>query len=129
MVKATGLVGFRYCDNTINFTVADPEIELDGDDNSRLIFRVNGTDGTAFPDQRAVMVKLLPGQAESRLVVNNGNGTTTVSYVKIPGFVPAEGTGIFADFYPAFSPSFEGQVPRPDRFGSLTISYTFQNNG
>ena len=129
VVKATGLVGFRYCDNTINFTVADPEIELDGDDNSRLIFRVNGTDGTAFPDQRAVMVKLLPGQAESRLVVNNGNGTTTVSYVKIPGFVPAEGTGIFADFYPAFSPSFEGQVPRPDRFGSLTISYTFQNNG
>lgn len=94
MVKATGLVGFRYCDNTINFTVADPEIELDGDDNSRLIFRVNGTDGTAFPDQRAVMVKLLPGQAESRLVVNNGNGTTTVSYVKIPGlFLPTGGPG------------------------------------
>ncbi|MDQ2623494.1 MAG: HtaA domain-containing protein, partial [Actinomycetota bacterium] len=127
LVKGTGTVGFRYCMNTINFTVTDPEIELDGDDNSRMIFRVDGTDGTAFPNSRAVMIKLIPGQAESRTTQNNGDGTTTVKYERIPGYIPAEGTGIFAGFYPAFSPEFDGTNPRPDRFGSLSLTYTYPN--
>ncbi|MCB0863047.1 MAG: HtaA domain-containing protein [Solirubrobacterales bacterium] len=129
LIKGSGLVGFRYCQNTINFTAANPEVEIDGDDNSRLIFEVNGTDGTPFPDQRAVMVKLIPSRAQSDSVVDNGNGTSTRKYVKIPGYVPAEGTGIFAGFYPAFSPDFDGQPQdeRPDRFGYFTISYTFPN--
>lgn len=138
LIKGTGLVGFRYCRNTINFTVADPEIELDGDENSRLIFHVNGTDGTAFPDQRAVMVKLVPGNAQSRTVQDNGDGTKTVTYVKIPGYIPAEATGIFAGFYSAFDTAFVtqpqpacGGVPcteenRPDRFGSFSITYTYR---
>ena len=125
LIRSSGTVGFRYCTNTINFTVSDPEIELEGDTASRLIFKVNGTDGTAFPDQRAVMVKLMPGLAESHNVIDNGNGTRTVSYVKIPGFVPPEGTGIFAGFYPGYSPEFEGQDPRPDRFGFFTLTYTY----
>lgn len=129
LVKGNGTVGFRYCQNTVNFTASDPEIELDGDENSRLIFRVNGTDGTPFPDQRAVMVKLIPGRAESRSEVDNGDGTTTVTYTKIPGFVPAEGTGIFANFYDPFNPDFEGQDPRPDRFGFLTVTYTYSTDG
>lgn len=123
LIKGKGTVGFRYCQNTINFTVSDPEIEIDGDDNSRMIFRVNGTDGTAFPNQRAVMVKLLPGEIEPD--VTTVDGTTTVSYQKIPGFVPAEGTGLFAGLYPPYDPSFEGQNPRPDRFGFLTVTYSY----
>lgn len=124
LIKGSGLVGFRYCDNTINFTASDPEIEIDGDANSRIIFHVNGTDGTAYPDQRAVMVKLIPSLAESRTVTDNA-GTTTVSFVKIPGFVPAEGTGIFADIYPAFSPEYDGLDPRPDRFGFISLTYSY----
>lgn len=127
LIKGKGTVGFRYCQNTINFTVSDPEIEIDGDDNSRIIFRVNGTDGTPFPDQRAVMVKLLPSLAESPEVTVDGS-TTTVSYTKIPGFVPAEGTGLFADIYPPFDPGFEGQDPRPDRFGFVSVTYTYPSD-
>lgn|GEM_PF-922224 len=138
LVKGSGLVGFRYCQNTINFTVSDPEIELDGDENSRLIFHVNGTDGTAFPDQRAVMVKLIPGNAQSRQVVDNGNGTKTVTFVKIPGYIPSEATGIFAGFYSAFDTAYVtqpqpacGGVPcteetRPDRFGFFSVTYNYR---
>lgn len=125
LLRGSGTVGFRYCDHTINFTVSDPEIEIDGDENSRLIFRVNGTDGTEYPDQRAVMVKLIPSQAESRNVTDLGGGISQVSYEKIPGFIPAESTGIFADFYPSYDPELEGINPRPDRFGHLSITYTF----
>ncbi len=126
LLRGKGTVGFRYCQNTINFTVTDPEIEIDGDDASRMIFHVNGTDGTAFPDQRAVTVKLLPSLAESRNSVDNEDGTRTVTYTRIPGFVPAEGTGLFAGLYPAFSPEFEGMDPRPDRFGYLSVTYTYE---
>lgn len=129
VIRGTGLVGFRYCHNTINFTAASPVIEIDGDANSRLIFTVHGTDGTAFPEQPAVMVKLIPSRAQSHTVVDNMNGYSTVTWEKIPGYVPAEGTGIFAGFYPAFSPDYEGQpqTERPDRFGYFSITYTFPN--
>lgn len=125
LIKASGTVGFRYCRNTINFTVADPEIEINGDSNSRLIFHVNGTDGTAFPNQRAVMVKLLPSLAQSHDVTPLGGSEFRVSYERIPGFIPAEATGVFAGFYPAFRPDFEGQNPRPDRFGYFSIAYDY----
>lgn len=127
LVKGTGTVGFRYCTNTINFTMSQPEIELDGDQASRIIFRVNGTDGTAFPDSRAVVIKLIPGQAESHATQDNGDGTTTVTYDRIPGFIPVEATGIFAGFYPSYSPDFDGMDPRPDRFGFLSLTYTYPN--
>jgi len=141
LIKGSGTVGFRYCHNTINFTASDPEIELDGDEDSRLIFDVNGTDGTPFPDQRAVMVKLIPSKAAAHSETDNGNGTTTVSYTKIPGYIPAEATGIFAGFYSAFDPTYVtepqpacGGVPctestRPDRFGFLSVTYTHLNAG
>lgn len=125
LIKGTGTVGFRYCKNTINFRVSDPEIEIDGDANSRIIFRVNGTDGTPFPDSRAVMIKLMPSFGDPPTVTDNGNGTTTVKYEKIPGFVPNEATGVFAGFYPGYSPDFAGQEPRPDRFGFLSVTYTY----
>lgn len=118
-IHGTGKVGFRYCSNTINFTVADPEIELNGDSDSRLIFRVDGTDGTAFPDSRAVMVQLIPSRATSR--TTEGNTTT---YTDIPGYIPQAATGIFADFYPPFPGSADAPGAELSRFGSLTVSFT-----
>jgi hypothetical protein len=115
-IHGSGTVGFRYCTNTINFTVSDPEVELRSSGVSRLIFRVNGTDGTAFPNTRAVMVDLLPGSATV-----DGNTTT---YSNIPAYVPQEATGIFANFYPPYPG--DPNAPNADlsRFGSLTLSYT-----
>ncbi len=117
-IHGSGRVGFRYCANTINFTVADPEIELNGDADSRLIFRVNGTDGTAFPNSRAVMVQLIPSQVTPTI---NGNTTT---WTDIPGFIPQAATGIFADFYPPFPGSIDSPVAGLSRFGSVTVRYT-----
>ncbi|MBK5109988.1 MAG: HtaA domain-containing protein [Thermoleophilia bacterium] len=94
-VYGSGLVGFRYCQNTINFTVSDPEVELNGD-SSRLIFRVNGIDGTPYPDSRAVVVDLRMSQAVSVSTVGD-----TTNYTGIPGYIPGESTGVFADIYPA----------------------------
>jgi hypothetical protein len=115
-IYGTGTVGFRHCRNTINFTVSDPEIELKDSGVSRLIFRVNGTDGTAFPDSRAVMVDLLPAAATV-------DGDTT-TYTNIPAYVPQEATGIFANFYPPYPG--DPNAPNADlsRFGSMTLSYT-----
>ncbi len=126
LIKGNGTIGFRFCEHTINFTVSDPEIELEGDEVSRLIFRVNGSDGTPFPDTRAVMVKLMPGNAAQRTEEDNGDGTTTVRFEKIPGFVPAEATGIFAGFYQPYDPGFASMNPRPDRFGFLDLTYTYR---
>jgi hypothetical protein len=118
VVRGSGKVGFRYCDNTINFTVSDPEIEIRDDQVSRLIFRVNGTDGTAFPNSRAVMVKLVPSLGQKQA---SGNTTT---YTGLPGYVPAEATGIFADFYPPFPGSLEDPNAELSRFGSIDLTLT-----
>jgi hypothetical protein len=117
-IHGGGKVGFRHCQNTINFTVADPELELNGDSLSRLIFRVDGTDGTAFPNSRAVMVDLVPSLA-TRSVAGN---TTTLT--GIPAYVPQEATGIFADFYPPYPGSPDDPAAAASRFGSVTVSYT-----
>ena len=87
---------------------------------------VNRADGTAFPDRRAIMVKLMPGRAAGHTEIDNGDGTKTIAYDRIPGYIPAEGTGLFAGFYPSYDPSFDGgdQASRPDRFGHLSLTYT-----
>jgi hypothetical protein len=116
-IHGSGKVGFRHCRNTINFTVADPEIELNGDADSRLIFRVDGTDGTAFPNSRAVMVQLIPSLATR----TTDGSTTTLS--GIPGYIPQAATGIFADFYQPFPGSVDAPGAELSRFGSVTVSY------
>ena len=93
-VKGSGTVGFRHCRHTINFTVTDPELELDGP-ASRLIFRIEGTDGTAFSGSRAVVLDLDPTAPG---VVDEANGSTR-KIEGIPAQVPAEATGIFAGLY------------------------------
>jgi hypothetical protein len=116
LVKGAGTVGFRYCEHGINFVVSNPEVEIGDDANSRLIFEVTGTDNTEIATQRAVVAKLLPSQAEFHTVTDNGDGTTTVHYEKIPGFIPEAAKGIFADFYQPGDP-----------FGSFSLTYTFTN--
>jgi hypothetical protein len=116
-VYGSGTVGFRYCRNTINFAVSNPEIELAGDTDSRMIFRVKGLDGTAFPDSRAVMVQLVPSLGERTV---NGN-TTTIE--DIPGYVPADSTGLFAGFYPPYPGNPDHPSAEYSRFGSVTITY------
>ena len=93
-VNGSGTIGFRHCRHTINFTVTDPEIELDGP-ASRLIFRIEGTDGTAFSGSRAVVLDLDPTAPG---VVDEANGSTR-KIEGIPAQVPAEATGIFAGLY------------------------------
>jgi len=117
-IYGSGAVGFKNCRNTINFTVADPEIELDGDGNSRIIFRVNGLDGTPFPHSRAVVVKLLPSFG-TRTVSGN-----TVTISGIPGYIPEESTGIFAGFYPPYPGTPTDPQAEFSKFGSITVSYT-----
>jgi len=114
LIRGSGLVGFRYCGHGINFTVSNPEVEIGDDTDSRLIFEVVGTDNSELPEQRAVVTNLLPSQAEGHTVVDNPDGTSTVTYEKIPGVVPAGSTGVFADFY---GPN--------DPFGYLSITYTY----
>jgi hypothetical protein len=116
LVKGTGTVGFAYCEHGINFIVSNPEVEIGDDTNSRLIFEVTGTDNSEIATQRAVVTKLLPSQAESHTVIDNGDGTVTVHYEKIPGVIPDEAKGIFADFYQPGDP-----------FGSFSLTYTFTN--
>lgn len=130
LIKGAGSLAFRYCEHTINFKVSEPEIELSDDGHSRMIFRVDGLDGTAFPDQRAVMVKLRPSKVTP--TTTETGGVVTETWERIPGYIPAEGTGIFANFYPAYNPALYGTLPqkdRPDRFGFLTVSYTYPAPG
>lgn len=103
----TGEVRFRYCVRGINFAVSDPEIELDGPD-SRLIFRITGTDGTAFNGTRAVVLDLDP---EDPRVIDQMSGS--VREIRgIPATIPADATGVFANYY------------RPDdHFGRVSVSF------
>lgn len=95
--KGSGGVYFRYCGSQnvfkgINFTVTSPEVELDGT-NSRLVFTVEGIDGTPFSRGRAVVVDLRPD-----LVSPETTGSAT-TWTGIPGSVPAGSTGVFGGFY------------------------------
>ena len=95
--KGSGGVYFRYCGSQnvykgINFTVTSPEVELDGT-NSRLVFTVEGIDGTPFSRGRAVVVDLHPDQ-----VTPTTDGAST-TWTGIPGSVPAGSTGVFGGFY------------------------------
>lgn len=95
--KGSGGVYFRYCGSQnvfkgINFTVTSPEVGLSGAD-SRLVFTVEGIDGTPFSRGRAVVVDLRPD-----LVSPEITGSTT-RWTGIPGSVPAGSTGVFGGFY------------------------------
>jgi hypothetical protein len=102
-----GRVRFLYSGHGIDFEAGDPEVELAGED-SRAIFRFEGSDSTPYPSKRAVLVDLAP------VTPQVSGGGEVRAYPDMPGTIP-EGTGesIFGGFY---SPG--------DPFGSIGVSLT-----
>lgn len=97
-VKGTGGVSFRYCGNAavfkgLNFVVRAPELEVESD-VWRLIFEVEGLDGTPFTGARAVVVEFDPSGVEP----TPGDGGLT-SWESVPGSVPSGASGVFGGFY------------------------------
>jgi len=118
LLRGSGGVRFRLCRNTINFTLTAPELLLDGD-QSRLVVRASGTDGTAFDGRRVSVLRLFPSRAKSTVI--SGSETRIEG---IPAFIAEGAEGVFIS-YPAFPGSFDD----PDRvalssFGSVTVTYT-----
>jgi hypothetical protein len=102
----SGGVGFRWSAHGINFSAADPEIEINGG-ASRAIFLFNGTDDTVYDNQRGVLVDLDPGTIQTP-------PSGSVIYTDVPGSIPQDtGESVFAGFYPADTP-----------FGTMTVSFT-----
>ncbi|MBF6621461.1 MAG: HtaA domain-containing protein [Patulibacter sp.] len=105
-----GKVAFRFKTHTIDMSAADPEIEINGG-KSRVIFRMDGKDGTQLGGTRGVLIDLDLGKAAATAVSPDGK---THSYVGVPGTIPAKaGSSVFAGFY---APG--------ERFGSVTLSFT-----
>jgi hypothetical protein len=101
-----GGVGFSYTAHGINFSSANPEIEINGG-ASRAIFTFNGSQSTVYDNQRGVLVDLHPNPIQTP-------ASGTVDYVDIPATVPADaGASVFAGFYGANEP-----------FGTMTVSFT-----
>lgn len=122
VVTGTGGIWFRLCRNTINFTLTDPELDLNGDD-SQLIVRATGTDGTSYDGRRVTVLRLFPSLAER--VETNGRETTLEG---IPAYVAEGATGVFLS-YPAFPGSVADPAADLSRFGSVTVTYTRASTG
>lgn len=105
-----GKVAFRFRAHTIDMSAADPEIEINGG-KSRVIFRMDGKDGTALGGTRGVLIDLDLGKAESKSVSPDGK---THTYNRVPGTIPRNaGANVFVGFYAP------GQS-----FGAVTLSFT-----
>lgn len=105
-----GKVGFRFKAHTIDMSAAEPEVEINGS-KSRVIFRMDGKDGTQLGGTRGVLVNLDLTKAAGKTVSPDGK---THTYTAIPGTIPANaGSSVFAGFY---SPG--------ESFGSVTLSFT-----
>jgi hypothetical protein len=101
-----GGVGFRYPAHGINFSSANPEVEINPG-ASRAIFTFNGSEGTKYDNQRGVLVDLHPSAIQTP-------PSGEVTYDAVPATVPADaGASVFAGFYAG-----------GDEFGSLSVSFT-----
>lgn len=98
-----GAVAFRWKDHGIDLTASDPEVELSGD--SRAIFRFNGSGGTAYPNQRAELVKLA--------ATPQPGVSGPLSYDLAKGTLTTDGASVFAGFYPVGG-----------GFGCVSVSFT-----
>jgi hypothetical protein len=105
-IYGQGSVQFRWQGHGIDLIASDPEIEL-APGAARTILRFDGSGGTAYPNQRAVLTKLdLTGQPT---VAGN-----TRTYTAARGRLTEDGQVVFAGFYP----------PPDDAFGCVTVSFT-----
>jgi hypothetical protein len=104
-IYGQGSVRFRWQSHGIDLVASDPEIELDPA-NPRVIFRLGGSSGTAYSNQRAALIELdLAGQP-----VVSGDRRT---YTAVRGRLTQDGQAVFAGFYP----------PPDDAFGCVTVSF------
>lgn len=104
-VYGAGSVRFRWQSHGIDLVASDPEIEL-GPGAARTIFRLGGSGGTAYPDQRAALTELdMTGQPTV--------AGATRTYTAVAGRLTADGQAVFAGFYP----------PPNDGFGCVTVSF------
>lgn len=108
-VYGQGSVAFRWQAHGIDLTATNPEIEINGA-ASRAIFRFKGSGGTAYPDQRAVLLSLDPS---GQPTISNGGKTFTYSLMR--GTLSADGVNVFAGFYTA---------PDNDEFGCVSVAFT-----
>ncbi|HEY6779786.1 MAG TPA: HtaA domain-containing protein, partial [Thermoleophilaceae bacterium] len=98
-----GAVSFTWKGHGIDLTASDPEIEVS--DASRAIFRFSGSDGTAYPDQRAELVKLA--------ATPQPGASGPLGYELAKGTLTADGASVFAGFYPVGG-----------GFGCVSVSFT-----
>jgi len=104
-----GGVGFRYSGHGIDFSTANPEIEINGG-ASRAIFTFDGTDGTKYDSQRGVLVDLHPA------AIQKPPGGQ-IDYLDVPATIPADtGASVFAGLYSANA-----------EFGTLSVTFTAPN--
>jgi hypothetical protein len=106
-VRYRGAVNFSYRAHSIDLTMREPEIELDGG-ASRAIFRFASA---GQGERRGVLVNLDPSKAKASTVSPDGK---THILEQIPGTIP-EGTAssVFGGFY----------LPG-DQFGWISVSFT-----
>lgn len=105
-VTGVGSVSFRYHAHTINLTASEPEIQIAGA-ASQAIFRMSGTEGTPYPNQR---VSLLTLNTAGKPSVSGG----TYTYEMMRGTLTPDGEGVFAGFYP----------PPDNVFGCVSVGFT-----
>ncbi|MBK5219400.1 MAG: HtaA domain-containing protein [Thermoleophilia bacterium] len=108
-VYGQGSVAFRWQGHGIDLSATDPEIEINGA-ASRAIFRFKGSGGTAYPDQRAVLLSL---DQSGQPTISNGGKTVTYSLMR--GTLTADGVNVFAGFY---------TPPDNDEFGCVSVAFT-----
>lgn len=95
-----GGVRFAYPERSIDLTLRDPEIELNGG-ASRSIFRLRGSGATAYPDSRAAIMSL----DTTRPLVGSWPGTLS-SDGPIKATLNADGEKVFAGFYTGSNSGF-----------------------
>ncbi len=106
-IYGAGDVNFRWDARTINLTLSNPEIEINGA-NSRTNFVFNGTGGTSIDNKRAHFLDLAPNPQPT---VSADGKTRTYSLMR--GVITEDGASAFSNFYVPGQP-----------WGCMSVSFT-----
>lgn len=106
-IYGRGNARFRWQERTIDLTLSDPEVEINGA-SSRSIFTFDGEEGTAIESLRAHFLDLQPNPQPT---VSADGRTRTYSLVR--GGITDQGASAFADFYVPGQP-----------WGCMSVSFT-----
>ncbi|MET0559219.1 MAG: HtaA domain-containing protein [Solirubrobacterales bacterium] len=106
-LQFSGGVRFSYPSHGIDITARGPEIDL-GPGGSRAIFSLRGGAETAYPEQRATLLELVPGAPTESTAGHFGFPTPPRAKLS------SDGQQVFAGFYP----------PPDDSFGCFGVSFS-----